>query len=560
MSLLQMSLSGGAMILAAALVRALTLHRLPKRFFVILWALVLSRLLMPFSLPAACSVYSLFNKQSTASQPISAHTVTGLPPTALAQETTELASGPAELSPVSVDPWVILWLVGFIACAAYFTMVYVKCRREFREALPVQDAFAVEWLAAHRLRRSITLRQSDKITAPLTYGVLRPVILLPKSTDWADRETLNYALTHEWIHIRRFDGVFKLCLTAALCVHWFNPLVWLMAAFANQDIELACDEVVLRLSGWGARAGYALALLRMEEHRSGLPVIGSHFSKNSLEERIKAMMKIKKTSLAALLTAVVFLGGMGAVFATSAQAKEQDVAPGSYYTAEKQEADILIRNDLAGGTSYSTDGGETWTPMTDEEFSKVYSSPDVEWWTAEEYAAWLENEKKELQTIIGSRGWTPSTGWFTWTQEMVDETIVRYEEILAMIEDGYLVSKFVDGSYDPMDSLVRLEEFEPDQMFLDALDSQQYASAELQSDAENTGRKLERYKEFGLAYSFDPNQATGQLRMTWNGQPVRSLFDPERQLWVCNSLGTEGLNLEAVYENGRLTGVKAVVD
>ncbi|RAZ18687.1 peptidase M56, partial [Klebsiella oxytoca] len=70
---------------------------------------------------------------------------------------------------------------------------------------------------------------------PLTYGIIHPVILLPKSTDWTDTERLNYVLEHELAHIRHFDAAAKLALTAAVCVHWFNPLVWLMLSLANRD-------------------------------------------------------------------------------------------------------------------------------------------------------------------------------------------------------------------------------------------------------------------------------------------------------------------------------------
>ena len=668
MTLLQMSLSGGVMILAAALVRALALHRLPKRFFVLLWTLALVRLLVPFSLPAACSVYSLFSRPAPvavyASGPVH---LSPAPPSAW---TGGVGAGEAfifEGAAVSAaDPWGMIWLTGLALCAGYFGVAYFKCRREFREALPVHNAYVEQWIGAHRLWRPIAVRQSDKITAPLTYGILHPVILLPKSTDWMDTETLDYVLTHEWVHIRRFDGLLKLALVAALCVHWFNPLVWAMVLFANRDIELACDEAVLKRLGREAKAGYALALLRMEERKSGLSMAGSHFSKNSLEERIKAMLKRKKSSLAALLAAILLIGGTGAVFATSTKAENQemDLRPGAAaettYSTENKDS-LLSYTDGDGTTYYSWDEGKTWTPMTDQEFAVAYPDPDVEWWTAEEYAAWLENEKESLQDMVGSRGWTAATGWFTWTQEMVAETIAQYEEVLAMIKNGYLVSKSVDGDentmlvmnpldrvvgsgdwestmeekeysdvdnfdytslfedykrcgltfqnndgilywkgqqvrifadgaeygdgyaswyehYDPegtidvrtvrervdngdgsyslMGPLVRLEEFEPDQMFLDALEGQRYVGAESQYEAERSAKELERYKPFGLAYSFDPNQETGQLSMTWNGQPVRSLFDPERQLWVCNSLGTKGLNLESVYENGRLTGLR----
>lgn len=659
MTLLQMSLSGGVMILAAALVRAFALHRLPKRFFILLWTLALARLLVPFSLPTACSVYSLMGNTAPMSTAI-AETVP-IPRTPILHEGGAVPN-PAvfagSAAAMRADPWTLLWLAGMLGCGLFFAVTYVKCRRKFREALPVHDEFIEGWLTRHPLCRPVSVRQSDRIAAPLTYGILRPVILLPKSAGSADTETLRYVLAHEWVHIRRFDGLLKLALTAALCVHWFNPLVWAMVLFANRDIELACDEAVLKLLGGEAKAGYALALLRMEERKSGLSMAGSHFSRNSLEERIKAMLNRKKTSLAALLVAMVLVGGTSALFATSAKAENQDapLRPGAEaettYSTEAKDS-LLSYTDADGVTYYSWDEGKTWTPMTDEEFARACPDPVVEWWTAEEYAAWLENEKQALQSIIGSRSWTSGAGWFTWTQEMVDETIAEYEEVLAMIKEGYLVSKTVDGdentmlmsggplqatatdeddelekiktdyerlfeeyerckltfenngslywngqrvrifadgaefgggyasqyehydpegtidvravrervdngdgSYDPMGPLVRLEEFEPDQMFLDALEGQRYVGAEIQYEAERTAEELERYAPFGLTYDTNANSPTGSLAMSWNGQPVRSLFDPERQLWIANSLGTKGLNLEAVYKNGKLTGLR----
>ncbi len=663
MSLLQMSLSGAAMILAILLVRTLALQRLPKRLFPALWWLVLIRLLVPFSLPAPCSVYSLLSRPV----PVAVHqpgpVIAPLSPSAWAGEATGTPTAVGGAA-ASVDPWVALWLAGFLVCSWYFMAVYVKCRREFREALPVHNDYVSVWLLEHRLRRPVTVRQSDRIAAPLTYGILRPVILLPKSTDWDDRETLGCVLAHEWAHVWRFDGLLKLALAAAFCVHWFNPLVWVMLFFANLDIELACDEAVLQQLGQDMRSGYAMALIRMEERRGGPPLIGNYFSKAPIEERIKSIMTIKRKSMIALALSICLIGGTATVFATSASAdNNNNNAPQTSYVVENKDAALVSYTDENGTTYYSFDDGETWTAMTDEEFAAAYPEPEVEWWTAAEYAAWLENEKRDLQDMIGSKGWTQSTGWFTWTQEMVDETIAEYEEILNMIESGYLVSKTVDGDentmlvmnpldrvvgsadwenaieakeqsdfyddtfdytslfddykscgltfqnsdgnlywngqrvrifvdgaeheggwvsqyehYDPegsvdvrtirervdngdgsynlMGPLVRLEEFEPEQMFLEALEGQRYVGAEFQYEAERTAQELKRYEKFGLTFDSNANSPTGSLSMSWNGQPVRSLFDPERQLCVCNSLGTKGLNLEAVYEGGELTGLR----
>lgn len=93
--------------------------------------------------------------------------------------------------------------------AVYFVVAYIRCRRDFCTSLPVENPFALQWLAEHQGRRPITIRQSSSVLAPLTYGILRPVILMPAKTDWAECEALRYVLTHEYVHIRRFDGIVK---------------------------------------------------------------------------------------------------------------------------------------------------------------------------------------------------------------------------------------------------------------------------------------------------------------------------------------------------------------
>ena len=194
----------------------------------------------------------------------------------------------------------------------------MRCRREFRTSLPVADRAVQEWLAGHPLRRPVEVRTSDRISAPLTYGILRPVILLPEGFDCGDAAQLGYVLTHEWVHIRRFDGLAKLLIAAAACLHWWNPFVWVLSALFNRDLELACDEEVVRRHGVASRAAYARALITLEERKSGLAPFCSSFNHNAMEERIVAIMKIRNlsTRAAALSAATVF--AVGALFATSA--------------------------------------------------------------------------------------------------------------------------------------------------------------------------------------------------------------------------------------------------
>lgn len=319
MNLLQQSLSGGAMIMAIVIIRALCIHHLPKRLLTAFWSLPLLRLLIPYSFPFSGSVFTLLARRpSAAYQPVQ---TTAAPVAFTAVPTVMQTAVPMEAFPVAW--WSILYWVGVAVFSAYFLTVYIKSLREFRTAPPVHSVHAQRFLQENPLRRRVSIRQSDRIAAPLSYGVFRPVILLPSITDWSDEASLRYVLTHEMTHIRSLDAVIKLILTAALCVHWFNPLVWVMNILANRDIELSCDAAVLRQVGWQSRSDYALTLISMEERKSSLTPLGSGFSKNAIEERITAMMKFKRTSITALMIALILMLGVSAAFATTAAPNTQ---------------------------------------------------------------------------------------------------------------------------------------------------------------------------------------------------------------------------------------------
>lgn len=552
MKLLQMSLAGGVMILVITVIRALAIERLPKKTFLALWAAALARLLAPVSLPSALSIYSLLARRVPAAAEWTA--VPALPDLPVAAETAaaaaaqQTASAPAAQAPV----WTIVWAVGVAVCAVVFAVAYGRCCREFRASFPVENDVIRRWLQSHPLRRTIAIRQSGRISSPLTFGVLRPVILVPKKTDWTDETALRYVLEHEFVHIQRFDVLSKLLLIAAVCVHWFNPLVWVMYVLANRDLELSCDETVLRRFGGDVRAAYARVLIRMEADRGGFAPLCNHFGKNAIEERITAIMKTKRITIVSLGLAALLVAGTVTVFATSAKSgtsgtpvkasgafAEENAAfagsggtavesgvplqPDTEYTAAGISSEgrlwyyagqpvamiyddndsiymdeeaaggcyLHVRRDSAGAISgvdvltkeqfreladqrmnaasdttyeestlmsyvdpadgrtyYSFDGGKTFEPLTDAEFKARFPTPDVVWWTYDEYKAWLDNEKVELQSLLGQ-----TSGDYTWTQQKIDETIALYESILKDIQNGVLYSKTVDGSNEVMLSM-----------------------------------------------------------------------------------------------------------
>ena len=303
------------MILVITVIRALAMNRVPKRTFPVLWGCVLARLLVPVSLPSGLSIYSLLGRK-TASV-LTAAPAAVMPAVSAGQAAAAQQS--AVTAGTSVSVWSIVWLAGMLLCAAFFAAAYWRCSREFQMSFPVAHDAAARWLRAHPLRRRISIRQSDRVASPLTFGILHPVILMPKKTDWDDETALSYVLEHEFVHIRRFDMLFKLLLIAAACAHWFNPLVWVLYVLANRDLELSCDEAVVRHFGTGTRASYANVLIRMEETKSGFAPLGSHFSANAIEERIKAIMKLRKTTILSLVLAVILIAGTVTVFATSAK-------------------------------------------------------------------------------------------------------------------------------------------------------------------------------------------------------------------------------------------------
>jgi beta-lactamase regulating signal transducer with metallopeptidase domain len=113
----------------------------------------------------------------------------------------------------------VIWLAGLLLCFGFFAVSYIKCYREFRFSLPVENDILEAWKEKHPLKRSLSIRQIETIAAPLSYGVIRPVILMPKNTEWKNIYQLRYVLEHEYVHIRRLDMLTKLIMIAAVCIH-----------------------------------------------------------------------------------------------------------------------------------------------------------------------------------------------------------------------------------------------------------------------------------------------------------------------------------------------------
>ena len=525
MSLLQMSFLGTVIILLIVVLRAVLINRLPKKTFLILWWIALIRLLVPFSIKSVTSIYSLLQSIYSDINPVrTAQTTTFLP---IHGNMPEIANGLSEAMvqrTESISILSVIWLAGLLLCFGFFAVSYIKCYREFRFSLPVENDILEAWKEKHPLKRSLSIRQTETIAAPLSYGVIRPVILMPKNTEWKNIYQLRYVLEHEYVHIRRLDMLTKLIMIAAVCIHWFNPLVWVMYILFNRDLELSCDETVVRRFGMDIKSVYATALISMEEKKSGLTPLCNSFSKNAIEERIRAIMKIKKTSkFAVIISAVVVIGVTGG-FATSASSLEKN-------------------------TETAQENGETTVALNEVNIreDEPLSSSDVEWWTAEEYAKWLDEEKEVLQSMIGEKAYTGGDGWFVWTQEKVDETIALYEDNLQKIKDGMKLSKSSD------DAVGITMAYSPENI--------EYAKQEAETVTENkdsnenvfSEEQLSEYAKAGITYQ----KETGFLM--YDGKTIgyfRDEFKPGTYTISSKRGGT--LRVEVQRENyGTITDVKA---
>ena len=161
-------------------------------------------------------------------------------------------------------------------------------------------------------KRNIEICISDRIIAPVTYGILKPRIVLPKNMACNNSELVKHVIIHEGIHIIRMDNLLKFAAFLMLGFYWFDPFMWLLCYFLSKDIEIACDQKVLAYIGISEKKRYASSLYQMAETYSENFLLFSGFGKNPAVERIDKIMKYKKRKiilpLSVLLTVMAAFG------------------------------------------------------------------------------------------------------------------------------------------------------------------------------------------------------------------------------------------------------------
>ena len=195
-------------------------------------------------------------------------------------------------------------ITGIILCVIF--VKYFRQRSVLNSSLPCKDNAVRRWLEQNAILRNVGVYVSDETSQPLTYGVLRPKIVLPKSMDWKNKDELEIILSHEMMHIKRFDAITKTFLWVAASLQWYNPLTWIMLVIANRDIELACDYCVTARMDKNRKVLYAETLLRYADLKQMFVRVNS-FSQYLIVERIESLVKAKLSIWISIMATIIIL-------------------------------------------------------------------------------------------------------------------------------------------------------------------------------------------------------------------------------------------------------------
>lgn len=310
-NLFYISIISTVLIFLLVAARSLLGRRIHRVFFSMAWMIVLVRLLLPLCVTV----------------PV------GRP------EILDRISGWIRVIPM--ERYILIWAVGAAVSVTFFVVRYVMWGRILREALPIQKVPDIDEEMFTFM--GIRVYVSDRIASPVTYGIFQQKVLLPKYYMELTREQLKFILIHEKVHIDGHDNLNKFLVILAVCIHWFNPFAWLMYVCYNRDLELACDEKVIRQVGEDSREDYAGVLISLAQGCPAARPVYSGFAQNAVKERIIRIMSYRRAkSWNYVLCGVLALFSM-VVFAVPVKTEEkaeqtaQDKTPVPAVEKEEEE-------------------------------------------------------------------------------------------------------------------------------------------------------------------------------------------------------------------------------
>ena len=292
LKIINMSISASWLILAVLILR-LVLKKAPKWVNVLLWGIVAVRLICPFSFESALSLIP--SAETFPEKVISGPSFdiqTGISPVDnrindyLGDRYFEGVTVPANNGNNIMTILTIVWIIGILLLVAYTIISYRRLHREIDTAVRYKD----------------NIFQSENVSSPFVLGIINPRIYLPFSMN---EQNLEHVVAHEQAHICRKDHWWKPLGFLLLTIYWFNPLMWLAYVLLCRDIELACDEKVIKELGNEQRADYTQALVACSVNRRMIAACPLAFGEVGVKDRVKSVMNYKKPAFWVIILAVI---------------------------------------------------------------------------------------------------------------------------------------------------------------------------------------------------------------------------------------------------------------
>ncbi|MBQ7058464.1 MAG: hypothetical protein IJM83_04065 [Firmicutes bacterium] len=354
LKILNMSITAGWLILAVVLTR-FVLKKAPRWIMCLLWALVAIRLICPFSLESALSLIpsseTIPSNIEMQAQPAIDSGITVVNETVnplIAQSFTPDPTNSANPLQILIPVISLVWIIGTTVMLLFALASYLRLKRSVAASVPAgesvtkrltDDLLADLALPAGKLPR---IRICDDIPAPFILGIFRPVIYVPSSLS---DETLDYVIRHELAHLRRHDHWWKPLGFLLLAVYWFHPLCWIAYILLCRDIEMACDERVVRDMGKSDIAAYSQALLDCSMPRRTIAACPLAFGEGNVKTRIKSVLNYKKPAFWIIAAALVVCAALAVFLMTDPS--------GSQPLSEQLDASIVAAVKEQNRSSYS---------------------------------------------------------------------------------------------------------------------------------------------------------------------------------------------------------------
>lgn len=288
---LNMSIRASYVIFVVLLVRVF-LKKAPKKFSYALWSVILFRLICPFSFESAISLLPI--NETPIPQDIVYSTEPQINTGFNLVDNVVNPMLPSHNNPgESIDPlqiWIfvgsVIWVIGIITMSIYSIIQFVRLKRKLIGSTPMQA----------------NIYLADHISSPFVMGFIKPKIYLPTLMTETEQE---FIIAHEQYHIKRLDHIARILAFIALAIHWFNPLAWLAFVLSGKDMEISCDEAVMKKMDTDIRAEYAQSLLHFATGKKFIAATPLSFGESDTKERIKNVMKYKKPMLWVSIIAVI---------------------------------------------------------------------------------------------------------------------------------------------------------------------------------------------------------------------------------------------------------------